>query len=239
MTLRLICIFFFVGASLAAEPRQEVLPYLLPADHPAKAPLDQIFDSPQVVSSAESLKEAGFFFAPPRDNKRLIAAKHPHIPGYMVKLFLDSQTRPPTLWKDWIHRIKGAQLIQESIDKHGFQHILKVPKKWIYHLPHPVRYHYILVVEDMHIVTAKKNASKYHKATKKQLDALYVILTENRLVDSIYIDNIPFSEDGRIAFIDTEHYLTSIKPLRLDRLLPHFSPSMQQYWTALINSNKE
>lgn len=221
----------------------EVQPYLLPEKHPAKKALDKIFSKTRATLSPEAMAKAGFR-CKFRQPNHLVAAKHSKLKGYLVKVFMDSQTMfPEEEALFWIHRVKGARLIRNSINKHGYQALMKVPQKWIYPLPKDpalpegdyYRRNFILVVEDMKILSDDKNVQYYRtKMNAPTLDALYTILTENVLIDSIYINNIPFCYDGRIAFIDTEHYLTDIKPLRLHRLTYRFSKKMQNYWEGLI-----
>lgn len=228
---------------VSEELWMEVQPYLLPERHPAKKKLDKIFNKVRATLSPEAMKSAGFK-CKLRQPNHLVAAKHRLLKGYLVKVFMDSQTMiPEEEAYFWIHRIKGAHLIRDSINRHKYNAIMKVPQKWIYPLPKnpPLpdgdyfRRNFILVVEDMQILNDDKNTRYYRKKmTPELLEALYTMLTENVLIDSIYINNIPFSYDGRIAFIDTEHYLTDIKPLRLHRLTYRFSKKMQYYWEKLI-----
>lgn len=221
---------------------EKIKPYLLPTDHPAKTALDEIFNHYRATSSHKEMKRAGFSFKLPRGDRRATVAKHKKIKGYLIKTYLDTQNTDGKEWKAWIQRIKGAECIQASIDKHGFNHLAKTPKKWIYPLPTvttgeegPFRKNFILVVENMHILSNTKNRIKYQESiNKERMKALYILLTENLLIDSIYLDNIPFSKDGKIAFIDTEHYLTTLRPLKLHRMTKFFSPIMQEYWEQLI-----
>lgn len=228
---------------ISEEAWREVQEYLLPVDHPIKPALDRIFRESRVTASHEAMEDADFSFDIPRGDRRLTAAKHSKLKGYLVKTFLDTQNTANEEWKIWIHRIKGAKIIQESIEKHGFEHLLKVPKKWIYPLPAdpspapgtPYRQNFVMIVEDMHILNVVKSKDKFMKALDKEfMDALYVVIKENLLIDSIYIDNIPFCSDGKIAFIDTEHYRTDIKPLKLHRMTKYFSPIMQEYWIKVM-----
>lgn len=70
---------------------------------------------------------------------------------------------------------------------------------------------------------------------KEKLEALYTMLSENLLIDSTFIDNIPFSKDGRIAFIDTEHYNSTLKEVCYEMVGAQLSPNMQEHWNQLIN----
>ena len=113
----------------------DVQPYLLPENHPAKAALDKIFKKSRATASLIAMRKAGFKFENPRTLNRLVAAKHSSIKGYLVKAFTDEQTMVSNEGYHWIQRINGARIIQESIDRHGCNWFMKVPKKWIYPLP--------------------------------------------------------------------------------------------------------
>jgi hypothetical protein len=218
---------------------REVKPYFLPTDHPIKAKLDKIFSSSRVTANHRAMRKAGFSCHD--RGKRLIVAKHPQLKGYLIKTYLDIHEFGAQDWKAWIHRIQGAQQIQKSIKKHGYTDLMKVPKKWIYLIPSPPPAtgaphprHFVLVVEDMRPYSYLKNAAKfYFLMDKKRLTALYTIVRENGLTDSLYIDNIPFCRDGKHAFLDTEHFHTEIRPIRYERLLPKLSSEMQDYWNQL------
>lgn len=233
---------------MSDEAWEQVQPYLLPYDHPAKEALDKIFSSSRVTESLQHLKKAGFTFSPPRKELSLICAAHPKLGKYLIKTYLDTHYMEGNEWVFWIRRIEGSRRIQKSIDEHGLQKLVKVPKKWIYPLeedPSPSnqnlhRKNFILVTENMQIMRADKNAERYKKViTEEQLNALHTLLTENWLTDSIYIDNIPFSIDGRIAFIDTEHFMQTDKQLKLHRLGRRLSEKMKLYWNELIQQSSE
>ena len=75
------------------------------------------------------------------------------------------------------------------------------------------------------------------KAFKKRmtptiLEHLYILLSEEKLIDSVYPDNIPFTHSGKIAFIDTEHWHCSGK-VPYEKLLRYLSSDMQACWHAL------
>ena len=194
------------------------------------------------------MQKAGFTFSLPRDPRKIICAKHPKLKKYLIKTYIDEQLNENE-WEGWIQRIKGAQQIQKSIDKHHFNKIMKTPKKWIYPLPinsdlpanRPYKKKFfLLLVEDMQILSSERNAQSYVlDITKTKLDALYAMLTENLLIDSIYIDNIPFCKDGKIGFIDTEHYNVTHSRLKLERLTKRFTTPMAHHWMALISHFKQ
>jgi len=227
-------------AAVSPHIMEKVRPYLLPDNHPAKKTLDSLFAKPPLADE-NSFREAGFQFLQRfKPDEQIRCARHPRLKGYLVKTYLDSQKRVGKEERCWISRIKGAELIRQAIAKKNMQKAFKVPRKWIYLLPgNPTIPHrrFILIVEDMHILDWDSNKRAYYfQMSRKKMDALYQLITENRLIDSIYIDNIPFCKDGRIAFIDTEHFHVADMPLRLARLTPYFCPPLAKYWEGLISN---
>ena len=252
--------FCLLGFHLKAEPYtkspfitdsvwKQVEPYLLPEEHPLKPKLDALFlealaSGVHPLADPHSLHKAGFKFKL-RDQKFMIVASHPDLKGHLVKVYLDEHSFKEGEWSLWIRRILGAKRIQASIEAHGYEYLLKVPKKWIYALPEktiappsPNRFprHFILVVENMQVVSHGKNIAKYRFMMNEELlEALFIVLHENQLFDSMYLDNIPFSKDHKVAFIDTEHYGAAKKPMPYDQMLPRLSPKMQLFWRQLVS----
>src|SRR6202022_2352869 len=136
------------------------------------------------------LRKAGFDQAKPRKFTKLIVTKHFAFPGYIFKLYLDAQRYHKNLpeYHFWILRAEGANKIRRVIRKEGLESLFKVPQKWIYAIPAnspsiPSGYfpkHFILVEEDMNILSSKDNkifwASSY--VTPKLLEGLYSILNK-------------------------------------------------------------
>ena len=223
------------------ETWEQLEPYFLPDNHPIKATLDRIFSKSRALASNKAMKKAGFKLLKQPKNK-LAIAKHPKLKGYLVKAYLDPMLTTDWVW--WIKRIEGARAVQNSIDKHGYQALIKVPQKWIYPLPPEPspkvipgaeRKNFILVVEDMRVLNYEDNLEAYYKKpTRTLLNAIYTIITENLLIDSIYIDNIPFCKDGKLAFIDTEHCNDTSQPLKIERIAQYLSKEMHAYWEQLI-----
>lgn len=215
--------------------------YFLPDIHPAREVLDRLFSKHRLLKSKAALKKAGFdvFKHPQRD---LIIARHPEMKGYLIKAYLDNKQTKEYEW--WRKRIEGARMVQNCIDRHGFNSMFKTPRKWIYPVPaepspnsshEDTRKNFILVVEDMNILKRKKNLKAYKKnMTPELLQGIYIVLTENGLTDSIFAPNIPFCHDGKIAVLDTEHYNKMDKELKLWKLAKYLSPEMHALWDQII-----
>lgn len=252
--IALLLIFFasmFIMPIKAAVPQElwdEAKPFFLPNDHPIKNQLDALFTQGPLLDSFEEMEKAGFTLF--NANSELDVAIHPNLPGYVVKFYLNTHDNQPRFTKLklkdtyisearlWLLRIYGAKRIQNILDEHQYHHIMKVPKIWIYPLPlasssKQFPKNFILIEENMNIVDDEENTKSYReKMTPFLLKALYTVLKESGFYDSVYIDNNPFSRDGRIAFVDTEEY--DLKPVPFEKLTKHFSPEMQVYWHQLM-----
>jgi len=236
-------LFTFLEAKHPPDKTQEVVaPFLMDPQHPIRPILDKIFSYPDAILNLKTMEEAGFVRAKPRKFTQLIVTKHPEIPGYLFKLYLDAQSyhseKPEHDY--WILRIQGAEKIRQEIENNGLEGFFKVPHKWIYALPKPCRIegyqtkYYVLVEEDMEIFDEEvnKNLWRSEQVTSVHLDHLYSIVRKLGLKDCLKPDNIPFSIDGRIAFIDTQTFGEEhIKFKKLNRFL---SKSNQAYWKTLI-----
>jgi hypothetical protein len=214
-------------------------PYFLPINHPIKGRLDRLFQRNRITQSEDSFEKGGFGKPKMRQPTNIVIGRNPHFKDYIFKVYLDTQPFVNE-WENWVKRIEGARTIQACIKRHGFRHFI-TPAKWIYPLPeepsppfHSIyqRKNFILIVENMNILHSKENLKAFKKKMTSQiLKELYIILTEEGLIDSVYPDNIPFTKKGQMAFIDTEHY--HLAPVQYHKLTRFFSPEMQLYWQSL------
>lgn len=224
----------------------QVLPYLIPDDHPIKSRLDEIFSQQRAVLNLKSMRKAGFKNPQTQKWSKIVVAKHPALRGFLIKTYLDSQeyykNRPE--YSYWIMRIQGAHKIRNMIESNGWGHLFKVPKKWIYVLPEfpapPKEYlrkNFVLVEEDMNILCAKANRKFWKsKVSEEHLKGVYSILEEEGFSDCAKIDNIPFAKDGRIAFIDTQrHGEWPVPYAKLNRSLPRHKKA---FWKQLTKNPK-
>lgn len=220
---------------------QTLEPYFLPADHPIKSRLDILFHQGRITESLHSFKKYGFGQPNMRKPANIVVGRNPWFNGFIFKVILDCQ---PTLceWENWVHRIQGARAIRECIERHGFERFT-VPRKWIYPLPaepspsdehQSQRKNFILIAEDMHILSRSKNLDAFKTSIDQQLlQELHYILSEVGLLDSVYPDNIPFNKNGQIAFIDTEHHHHPPETIPYQKLSRHLSEEMKIYWQSL------
>ena len=216
--------------------------FFLPEDHPIKPALDKIFSKSRVTVNKKSVKKSGFEDIIEGQYSHIIVAKHRKLHGYVIKLYTD-ETTGINEWSQYKKRILGALQLKNSIEKHGYAKFFKVPKKWIYPLPvnpappdNTARKNFILIAEDMDICPDSVNEGQWRGqlVTKELLDALFTILQENGVMDGAMPENIPFSKDGKNAFIDTE--CCNIWPVRYRRLNKYLSNKMLTHWKSLYHN---
>jgi len=250
----LICIMNFLPISgvgyerspfISEEVWNEYEPYFLPEDMPEKEALDRIFHKKRVLSSIESLRKAGFLIV--KKSAKIIVVRHASLRGYLLKVFLDKPGKLAEMGGDeapWLkRRIDGAKVIQDAINLHGYQNIMKVPKKWLYPLPadpppkqEENRRNFVLLVEDMHALSVYKNRIAYRERMTPELTlALYTMIKENKLYDSIHPGNVPFCKDGKLAFLDTEYYNFDLLPISYFILSQFLSTGIRDYWQQLVD----
>ncbi|MBS0605162.1 MAG: hypothetical protein JSS60_09045 [Verrucomicrobia bacterium] len=233
---------------LTDRMRIRIAPYLLPLDHPMKPKLDSIFSQSRVLENERTLLDAGFVIIDgPMPNSFMIVARHPEIPGYVFKLYLDSETRcrkdiPHWTWL--VRRCAGASAIRKLIRQEKIQYF-SVPDKWIYILsvypfsnvvnPQPV----ILMETDMELESPEESKRMWKTAvTRKHLDELYAILKHGYGGHGVVnlSSNVPYTKSGKFAFTDTEDPPAKLKLKRVKRYL---SKGNRHYWDSLINNPKD
>jgi hypothetical protein len=237
-----LLIFLCLPLYVCSFDPQKLQAYEIPPDHPVKSFLDQLFKKSRFIKNPDTLSRAGFTCSGPRKHTGLIVARHPDTPGYIFKIYTDVQEFHKRAFEYdlWMLRIEGARRIRDYIDARGWNSDFKVPYKWIYIIPKGTtraegyyEKRTILVEEDMELLKEKKNLERWRSdaVTPELLDKVYAILTDIGLRDCAKPDNIPFSVDGRIAFIDTQTHDAPEVPYH--RLLNYLSKPNRQYWKSL------
>lgn len=219
-------------------------PYFLPYNHPIKHKLDRFCSQHRVLASKSSLEKAGFTDPESGSDTNAYVMKHPRMPGYVFKAYTDRQSINDG--DRLLRRLLGAAAVQNTLDTYGFNHLIKVPKKWIYPLPpgpsakkgsHPK--HFMLVAQDVGVLSRGGNAYEWKNSMDYELlTAIYIVIQDNRMIDSIRISNIPFCYDGKVAFIDTEFFdiPESYAEIRYWKLFDYLSSEMAAYLKRLAEN---
>lgn len=241
-----IVLKYIQSPSVEDDVWEKVKPYLFPEDHPLKQVLDRIFSSTRVTATVDTLRDAGFVFTE-RQGLHVITTRHPDLPGLIIKLYTDFQYVENDWqyvekdWEHWLKRITGANILRKAIPRLGYSDMFKVPKKWIYPLPYEpsppdspgyYRKNFILIAKDMDIVSVVKNRKKWREDIKRShLKALYILIKKYGLDDSIRPNNVPWSRDGKLAFVDTEVHHRF--PVNFHPMLEYLNTDNRKYWREL------
>lgn len=217
--------------------------YLLSENHPAKGELDKIFNNHRdAVYSKQCLFELGFVTG--GSGGHVWVMRHPKLEGYLVKFYrrhLPGYTPPGKDWQMWQKRIEGAQLIRDEIKKSRYSGCLKVPKKWIYPLEPQEdddAINFLLVVEDMECLSRDENKELYKiKITKLHLKLIFYIVTKHGFCDGCSHNNLIWTKQGQLAFVDTESYHRW--PVRYHPMLEYLSPDMRKWWRRYVKQMGE
>ena len=194
-----LAIFVFCVCSLEANFSQ----YTLPVNHPLHITLDRLFSDPTIISSREELEMAGFKLLPD-NNRGLAVATHPELKNHLIKLFINNIPHDLQV-QNYVSRIEGSRALREFIATRRLKHIV-TPKKWLYRLPeNELGITYVLVAEKINIINRTQTKAAYSTIAPVVLKELCEVVTKFRGLDSV-IKNMPFTSDGKIAFIHTEKW---------------------------------
>jgi len=164
--------------------------------------LAALFDDPKMFDSFDQFHSAGFRLIEHSENK-IMSGSHKRARGYLFKKYKNDKPGDKQL-RNYMRRIEGARLLRSFIADHGFQHVV-TPKKWLYELSPSFPERYLVIAEKLDLASRSSTESNYDHIGKAQLRELATILYYFRGLNSTS-SNLPFTEDGKIAFIDTERW---------------------------------
>ncbi|MFA6916826.1 MAG: hypothetical protein WC222_10555 [Parachlamydiales bacterium] len=218
--------------------QKRIAPFLISPLHSAKHSLDMIFASGRPISNEHTLAASGFTILFNQSTTHIIVAKHGLIQGYLMKLYLDIETRIKDNlpgWEWFARRCEGARNVRELINRKNLKHF-SVPDKSIYPVPRHTpsqKEQAILVVTDMQLCSYEETCNAwYHFIGRSHLDELYSILSHG-YSSAFLICNIPLTKSGKFACVDTEHPKRKIKFSTAKR---YINPEMGKYWDRLVTS---
>jgi hypothetical protein len=256
MSLRIFFFFFLVTCKLLWSDIQQISSqqidlsgYLLPQNHPLQEKLDTLFEDPNMFKSHQNVKQAGFHvvYNKYKPNTKLMVIKHPALENYLIKKFVDKISRRQQL-RNYVSRIKGAKALRKFIKVNNLQHIV-VPQKWLYELPEQFsdiktkEKGYLLIEDNMDICSGGLSskgevARKYKTIEFDILDELCLVVYNFRGLDSA-MNNLPFTKQNKIAFVDTEHWKSKKGKKYLRKIKPYMSEDRREHALNLFQKLNE
>lgn len=168
------------------------------------APLfDGLFRNRDMFGSNESFCAAGFKPVERSPDHKFIVGRHPAAKGYLFKKYMDDRPEAAQI-RHYMLRIECAGLLRTFIDERHFQGVV-VPKKWLYELPENFPRRYLVIAEALDLASRDATKREYARISKAQMQELATILFYFRGLTS-GVNNLPFTKDGKIAFIDTARW---------------------------------
>jgi hypothetical protein len=230
---------------ISKKIKDKIRPFLIPENHPMTSKLDAIFLNTRATANEQTFRAAGFVaIGKRRPRSFILVAKHPSMPNYLLKIYLDNELREKRKKPSWewlVQRCQSAGAIKKIIENKKIKHFT-VPSKWIYTFPakpsppigHSYTRHFaLLLVDDMKLTSDKVNLAAWRNTiTKEHLNELYYIISHAK-GGSYRPDNICFTENNTFAFIDTEY--PGHKP-DFNSIKPFLRPDMLRYWNKLIKN---
>lgn len=192
-------------------------------DDPARLDLGALFRHADMFDSRRAWGAAGFHVIARDNDGKIMVARHPQVAGLLFKKYTsDLPEKDQT--KNYERRLEGSNRLRGFADSRRFSRIV-VPHKWLLKLPHPFSRRetsHVLVVEQLDLLADRQTKAAYRSIDPGLLAELCVVLHRFRGMDSI-AKNLPFTADGRIGLIDTEHWDRSTSKPYLYRVGKHLS----------------
>ena len=165
-----------------------------------------LFRDEDMFDSRSAWSAAGFDLIARSNSGKIMVARHPSVQGLLFKKYT-SDVDESAQTENFRRRLEGADELRRFVSDEQLSRIA-VPRKWIVKLPRPFSRRqttHILVVEQLALLTEDQTKAAYRNIDAALLRELCIVLFHFRGLDSI-AKNMPFIADGRIGFVDTEHW---------------------------------
>jgi len=174
----------------------------LTAKQPFVPVLEALLTDPKMFSSFDRFRSGGFHLVDHSETK-IMSGSHKRLPGLLVKKYNDDRPGKDQL-RNYMHRVEGARLLRDFITGHNFRRVV-APQKFLYELSPSFPERYLVVAEKLDLLSRSDTEKAYGNLDKEQAQELAQILYYFRGLNSTAA-NLPFTEKGKIAFIDTERW---------------------------------
>ena len=169
---------------------------------PISSMMSDLFDDPKMFGSYSRFEAAGFALVDHAPHK-IMTGSHRRARGYLFKKYDDDKPGKKQI-RNYMHRVEGSRLLRSFIAARRFTRVV-APRKWLHELPPAFPERYLVVAEKIDLVSRDATERAYARIDEDQLRELATILYYFRGLNSTSA-NLPYTEDGRIAFIDTERW---------------------------------
>ncbi len=202
---------------------------------PTVSVLQGLFRDPSMFDSHRDWRKAGFEVEGKGVESDIMVASHPSAQGCLFKKYSKKVSLKEQL-KNYRRRVEGAQKLREFIAEQQLVRIV-VPQKYLHELPPEFSRKgvssYMLVVERIALLSTAASKQQYLTMDNETLEQLCTVLLMFQYLDS-GIRNIPVTDHGQIAFVDTERWDPhETKKIPLRHLREYLSDDQRQFVDAL------
>jgi hypothetical protein len=169
---------------------------------PIVSRLPDLFTNKRMFDSFDRFEAEGFRLVAHAEHK-IMSGSHKETPGYLFKKYNNDKPGKKQI-TNYMRRIEGARLLRQFVEEHGLQHIT-APRKWLYELPGGFPERYLVVADKLDLLSDDATRRKYGRISEAQTRELATVLFYFRGLNS-WTKNLPFTSDGKIAFVDTERW---------------------------------
>lgn len=173
---------------------------------PSEINLDKLFYTESLFDSIDKLHEAGFQIVRGTAKDKVTVFSHPSLPGHLFKKFLRNVSQSYNRqFASYERRVRGARDLNTHLEAFNIRSIV-VPRKWLCVLP--PRFHsngnpeHVVIVEKCNFLYDDESRQRYRTIANDALKDLCTIFFTFRRID-FSSNNMPFTAEGKISFIDT------------------------------------
>lgn len=169
---------------------------------PIHSALADLFTDEKMFDSYDRFADAGFDLVD-HNPRKIMSGSHKRAPGYLFKKYNNDRSGEEQL-RNYMLRIEGARRLRSFITDQRFTATI-APRKWLYELPSDFPERYLVIAEKLDLASKAATKSSYESMGEGQVRELATILYYFRGLSST-ASNLPFTKDGKIAFVDTERW---------------------------------
>jgi hypothetical protein len=209
---------------------------------PAPTALDLrgLFRDPDMFDSNRSWRKAGFDVEGRGDWSNIMVASHPSVQGYLFKKYSAKISLKEQL-ENYHLRVEGADKLRAFIAAQRLT-LIVVPQKLLHELPPEFSRKgvssYVLVVEKLTLLESSDSKRLFRQLDHEGLRQLCTTLLTFKGLDS-GVRNVPFTDKGQIAFVDTERWDEhNKKKIFLRRIREYLSDDQQKVVKKIVKSSE-
>jgi hypothetical protein len=191
-----------------------------------------------MFDTARQWRKAGFEVSGKGAPSDIMVGSHLSAPGYLFKKYSKKVSLKDQL-ENYRRRAESAQKLGEFIAAQRLSQIV-VPRKYLHELPPEFSRKgvsaFVLVVERLGLLDNRTSKQRYQAISDETLRQICAVLFAFRGLDS-GARNMPFTDRGQIAFVDTERWAGEKRKVPLRHLREYLTAAKRRVVDALVEAD--